>query len=223
MRIRPLSLPALALLAASCASTVDPTYPTGSLMVANASNGWIDVDIDGQRLVNGLSMNALTYSLSMPQGLHVVRLSHGGGIGGSIELRVEVAVEVPRTVVVYPTYPVGTSPDMSAIVLPDTGADVPGGKSKLRVVHLAATAGDLQIWRREPSLPSGSPITTRMTYRAVSPYLQGDAGVWEVWLTAPTGGAKLLSSGPIQIPSGERRSVLLVDTQEGPRFVVMGL
>jgi hypothetical protein len=60
-------------------------------------------------------------------------------------------------------------------------------------------------------------------YRAVSPYLEGDAGVWEVWLTASGGDAKLLSSGPIQIPSGERRTVLLVDTQEGPRFVVIGL
>jgi hypothetical protein len=66
-------------------------------------------------------------------------------------------------------------------------------------------------------------MVTPIQYRAASPYLEGDAGVWEVWLTAPGGGARLLSSGPIQIPSGERRTVLLVDTQEGPRFVVMGL
>ena len=223
MRIGPLSLPALALLTASCSSSFDPSYRTGSLMVANASNGWIDVDIDGRRRVNGLSMNALSYVLSVPQGLHFVRLRYGGVIGGAIEVPVEVDTELPQTLIAYPTYPVGTSPDISAIVLADTDGYVPGGKSKLRVAHLAATAGDIRIWRRQPDFASGSPIMTPFPYRAVSPYLQSDAGVWEVWLTTPSGGAKLLSSGPIQIPSGERRSVLLVDTQEGPRFVVLGL
>lgn len=223
MRIRPLSLPALVLSIASCSSTVDPDYRTGSLMVANASNGWIDVDIDGRRWVIGLSMNALTFSLSVPEGSHRVRLSHGSGIAGAIEVPVEVDMELPVTVVVHPTYPVGTSPDIVATVLTDTGAYVPGGKSKLRVANLAATAGDIQIWRRQPNSVSASPMATPIQYRAASPYLEGDAGVWEVWLTAPGGGAKLLSSGPIQIPSGERRTALLVDTQEGPRFVVMGL
>jgi hypothetical protein len=221
MRIRPSLLLALIALSAACTSLAEPTYSTGSVLVANATNGFLDVDIDGQRRATGLSLNAMSYALSVPTGLHLVRLSHGGGIGGAIEIPVDVG-EQSQTVVAFPAYPVGATPDMSAAVLVDTGAYVPGGKSKLRVAHLAATADDIQIWRRQPDVPAGSPVMTPFPYGAVSPYLQSDAGVWEVWLSAPNGGSKLLSSGPIQIPSGEHRTVLLVDTQEGPRCVVMG-
>jgi hypothetical protein len=211
-------------LLAACGSTVDPgTSAHGSVLVANASNGWIDVHIDGELRFTGLSMNAMTYLLTVPRGLHQVRLSRGGVFGAAIEIGVNVSPESQQTIVAFPSFPTSTTPDISAAVLADTGAYVPGGKSKLRVAHFAATAGDVQIWRRQPDFPSGTPIMTPFPYRAVSPYLQSDAGVWEVWLTPPDASTKLLSSGPIQIPSGERRTVLLVDTEEGPRVVVMGL
>ena len=144
-------------------------------------------------------------------------------MGGAIEIAVDVSADAPQTIVALPSFPASTTPDVSAAVLADSGAYVPGGKSKLRVGNFAATAGEAQIWRRQPDFPSGSPIMTPFPYRAVSPYLQSDAGIWEVWLTAPNGSSKLLSSGPIQIPAGERRTVLVVDTEEGPRIVVMGL
>jgi hypothetical protein len=133
-----------------------------------------------------------------------VRVSNGGVFPSAIEVPVDVDLDVPLTLIAYPTYPIGSSPGISAAMLADTGAWVPGGKSKLRVVHLAATTGDMQIWRRQPDAPAGNPIMTPLAYGAASQYLQSDAGVWEVWLTAPGGGAKLLSSGPIQIPSGDR-------------------
>ena len=224
MRIFPSVLPMLLALTASCASSLDPGSSTaGSLTIANASESWLDVDIDGRRWVSGLSTNSLSHVLSVRTGLRQVRLSHGGGLGGAIELLVDVPADTQQTVVAFPAYPVGSTPDMSAVVIADTTAYVPSGKSKLRVVNLAATAGDIQIWGRQPGSPTGSPIMTSFPFRAVSPYLQSDAGVWEVWLAAPNTGAKLLSSGPIQIPSSHRRTVLVVDTQEGPRFTVIGL
>lgn len=222
MRVRSPHLLASIVLVTSCSGSTEPVVSSGSLLVANASNGFIDVDIDGQRRATGLSMNAMSWVLTVPAGLHQVRVSHGGGIGGAIEIPVDVDAETQQTVVAFPAYPVGATPDMSASVLTDTGTFVPGGKSKLRVAHLSATAGEIQIGRRQPDLSSGSTIAP-FRFGEVSPYFEGAPGVWEVWLSAPGGSAKLLSSGPIQIQSGERRTVLLVDTQEGPRFTVMGL
>lgn len=221
MRVRSPLLLALIALLASCSGSTEPMQSSGSLLVANASNGFIDVDIDGQRRATGLSMNAISWVLTVPAGFHQVRVSHGGGIGGAIEIHVDVDKETQHTIVAFPAYPVGATPDMSAAVFADTGTFVPGGKSKLRVAHLSATAGQIEIGRRQPDPSSGSPIVP-YGFGNISPYFESAPGVWEVWLTAPTG-AKLLSSGPIQIGSGERRTVLLVDTQEGPRFVVMGL
>ena len=216
------SLVLLTMLALACRSAVEPATFTGSLMVANATNGWIDVDVDGRRQLLGLSVNGLSHVLSMNGGLHQIRVSHGGGIGGAVERMVDIAPELPSTLVAYPLAPSSTTPDMALAVLVDTGAYAPGGKSKLRVANLSARAGDVEIWRRQPDLREGSRITAAFPTGAASPYLQGDAGVWEVWLAAPNGGARTLSSGPIQIPSGERRTVLVVDTDEGPRFVVLG-
>ena len=222
MRVRSPLLFALTALLTSCSNGTEPVVSAGSLLVANASNGFVDVDIDGQRRATGLSMNAMSWVLAVPAGLHVVRVSHGGGIGGAIEVPVDVGAENSQTVVAFPAYPVGTTPDMSAAVLVDTGAFVAGGKSKLRVAHLSATAGDIRIWRRQPDSSPGSVIATPVRNGEASPYLESTAGVWEVWLAA-LDGTKRLTTGPIQIGSGERRTVLLVDTQEGPRFVVMGL
>src|SRR6187402_1369730 len=174
MRTRSLILPAFALVFAACSDAVGPDVADGTLIVANASNGWIDVDIDGRRRFNGLSMGGLSYGLSVPKGLHVVRVSNGGVFPSAIEVPVDVDLDVPLTLIAYPTYPIGSSPGISAAMLADTGAWVPGGKSKLRVVHLATTTGDMQIWRRQPDAPAGNPIMTPLAYGAASQYLQSD-------------------------------------------------
>jgi hypothetical protein len=223
MCVRPSLLPALVVLASSCSSIADPgPNAYGSLMVANATNGSLDVDVDGHRRVDGLSMNATTYWLAAAAGLRTVRLVPFYFLGGAIEVPVEISAEKPQTLVVYPTLPIGATPGIAATVLANPTEFTPSGKSDLRVANLSTTAGDAQVWRRAPDLPAGDPITTPFSFGAVSPYLRSDAGVWEVWLASPAG-AKLLSTGPIQIPSGQRRTVLVVDTEGGPRLVVMDM
>jgi hypothetical protein len=54
-----------------------------------------------------------------------------------------------------------------------------------------------------------------------SPFLEGDPGVWEVWTTAAGSATKTASSGPIEIPESFRRTVLVLDSPAGPRFVVV--
>src|SRR5215207_43020 len=79
MRIIPSTLPALLALIASCASTLDPGSSTaGSLTIANASESWLDVDIDGRRWVSGLSTNSLSHVLSVRTGLRQVGCARGG-------------------------------------------------------------------------------------------------------------------------------------------------
>jgi hypothetical protein len=135
------------------------------------------------------------------------------------ELQVETTSDAQRTLVVYPTNVGASGPAIA--VLTDTGSYVPIGKSRLRVANLAATAGPLEIRRSQPDFPQGSPIMTPFPANTTSPYLESGAGVWEVWISPPGTQAKTLSTGPIEIPSGERRTVLLLDSAGGPRFVVV--
>ncbi|HEY4304347.1 MAG TPA: hypothetical protein VGM82_07770 [Gemmatimonadaceae bacterium] len=53
---------------------------------------------------------------------------------------------------------------------------------------------------------------TPFAYGAESPYLQSDPGTWEVFITAPGGTTKLATTGAINIPAGERRTAVLLDS-----------
>jgi hypothetical protein len=106
----------------------------------------------------------------------------------------------------------GTSTSLSGTVLIDTGSVVPAGKSKLRVAHLAASAGNIEIWRTQPDFQTPVHIMTPFPYLATSPYLQSDPGIWEVFATAAGSTTKLATTGPINIGDRERRTVALLDS-----------
>lgn len=210
---------AMAAILSACSSVVEPVTSDSGIMVANATNGPLDIEIDGRRVTTGLSINGLSFVIGVPAESHRVRLLDG--VGNATELAVQTSPEALRTVVAYPRTAPGAGTGISAAVLVDSGSFTPFGKSKLRVAHLAANAGGIEIWRSQPDFQSGVRIMTPFQYQATSPYLQSDAGVWEVWLTPVNGQTKSLSTGPIEIPSGERRTVLLLDSAGGPRFVVI--
>src|SRR3982750_153519 len=88
-------------LIAACSNAVEPVTSDSSLRIANATTGSIDVWIDGRQRALGLSMNALSYVLSVPAGSHQVRL--GDPIAGMTELLIETTPDEPQTIVAYPT------------------------------------------------------------------------------------------------------------------------
>ncbi len=77
------------------------------------------------------------------------------------------------------------------------------GKSKLRVVHLAGTAPQVDIWRTQPDYQTPIRVMFPFPYGAESSYLQSDPGTWTVFVTSTTDwNTRLAESGPI--PVGER-------------------
>lgn len=104
----------------------------------------------------------------------------------------------------------------------DAGSIVPAGKSKLEVIHLAAGAGSIEIWRTQPDFPSRVHIMTPFDNQAQPPYLQSDAGPREVFVTRPGSKVKLATTGVIMVPAGERRTAVLLDSAGVLRFSVLG-
>jgi hypothetical protein len=203
----------------ACFDSTQPMSADSSLMVANATLGVIDVTIDGRPMTfGGLSMNALSNIYTMSAGLHRVRL--GLWSSPTTEITIETKRDTQLTLVVYPSGSAGVSGPATAVLV-DTGAWVPSGRSLLRVANLAADNRALEIWQSEPGSSSGSRITSLFPSPSTSPYQQSDPGVWEVWTTEAGSASKTASSGPIEIPNAERRTVLLLDSPAGPRFVVI--
>jgi len=88
-------------------------------------------------------------------------------------------------------------------------------------VHLAPDANGIEIWRSQPDFQTPVHIMTPFPYQATSPYLQSTPGNWEVFVTATGSSAKLATTGPVQVPSGQRRTVVLLDSAGVLRFRVI--
>jgi hypothetical protein len=205
----------------ACQNSTEPAVGDSSLTVANATLGTLDISIDGRAVTfGGLSMNGLSNAFGLPAGVHRIRLGESGLNPVSTEVTVETRPFTLQTLVVYPS-PSGEATGPATQVLADSGTYVPTGKSQLRVANLATGAGAIEIWRRQPGSDTGSRIIAPIASGTASPYLESDPGVWEVWTTAVGSATKTASSGPIEIPEYGRRTVLLLDSPAGPRFVVV--
>jgi hypothetical protein len=106
--------------------------------------------------------------------------------------------------------------DSAGIVIPrllgDTNATVPAGKSKLRVVHAAAHAPPIDIWRTQPDFMTMIRVQFPFDYLDVSPYLQSDPGDWQILVTPAGGTDTLYLSPPIPVADGKLVTVTVVDS-----------
>ena len=185
----------------------DPGGGTGAgLRVINASQAPLTVLVDGRVVAQGLTVASVSSTLPIAPGSHQVRLQTAGG--ASAALTVQAAAG--RTVTTFGTPAAGSG--LAAAVLEDTGSVVPAGKSKLRVTHLAANAPAVDIWRTQPDFQTPIRVMFPFAYQATSSYLQSDPGAWEVFVTPAGGTTRLATTGPIAVPSGERRTVVLLDS-----------
>jgi hypothetical protein len=175
----------------------------------------LDVLVDGSVAVSGLGVANVSAKTGISSGSHVVGLRMANGTVTNITLQA-VANQTAMTVVVP-----GTSSGLSVSVLADTGSIVPAGKSKLRVSNLAGGTQGIEIWRTQPDFQTPVHIMTPFVYGATSPYLQSDPGAWEVFVTAPGGGTTLATTGAVDVPTGERRTVVLLDSVGVLRFRVI--
>lgn len=213
MSISRASALAAIILLAACNDTIGPPAATDSAFrVVNASRVPIDVLVDGTVAVTGLAVAGVSAAVAVPSGSHVVSMRSTSA--GSADVAVQTVATETLT-----TYAVSSATSsISASALVDTGAVVPAGKSKLRVSNLVANSAAIEIWRTQPDFQTPVHIMTPFPYQATSPYLQSNPGAWEVFVTATGGTAKLATTGPITLASGERITAVLLDSLGVLRF-----
>ena len=177
----------------------------GSVRVINASRVPFSVYVDDVLRQPVLGVADVS-TMNVYAGNHQVRILSETGAQATFSARALGGAMATNIVIG------GQGSPLAASVLEDTGSVVPSGKSKLRVSHLAGGAQNIEIWRTQPDWSTPVHIMTPFVYGATSPYLQSDAGAWEVFVTAPRGTAKLATTGSISIPAGERRTVAILDS-----------
>lgn len=197
--------------------TVQPA--SEGVRIVNAYTLPVDVLVDGALVASGVPAGQLD-SVQQGAGAHTVTLR----VSGTVSLT-SVTLTTPaggfRTIAAVRS---GTA--LAASALDDTNAVVPAGATKVRVLHLAPSAGEIQVYRTQPDW--GTPIEWQFPFvydsAAVTslgnPYLQSTVGTWDVraWRKpseVALGWDGTLARVTMALSSGERRTVLVLDKPGG--------
>jgi hypothetical protein len=188
-----------------------------NLRIVNAFTTSVDVLIDGAVAIQSLAPS--TVGTASPEfGTHtlVLRPTSGGSVSHSITtasgaLNTIAAVRASSGVV-------------NVAMLDDTGSIVPAGATKVRVLHLAPNAGEIQVYRTQPDFQQLSRWQFPFTYQAEpnslsAPFFQSTVGTWEVHAWQTPADASGWATAPVKViiplGSGEKKTVIILDNPGG--------
>ena len=201
---------ALTLLAA-CDDTPTMRTQDGALVtlvngVVGSGTTGIALWVDGQ-VAGTAAYGAASDPIVVPAGTHTmeVRRVVNGAPGTALTHSLDLG-DWHLVVAVQPAFG-GPEP----LIYGDTNAIVPAGATKLRVIHAAPLAPRLTVRRTQPDFASLITVMFPFEYRAASPYLQSTPGTWTVVVSHEDQADTLAMTGPIAIPAGESRTVVIVD------------
>jgi hypothetical protein len=217
---------AAVLIAAACSKDVEITGAGGAgaaqLQVINASATPINLVVDGQIVIQGIAGRSLSSSIGVDAGSRSVEFRSQSG---STLAQLTVAASSGK-VVTLASMPSGSN-GVSAAVVGDTGATVSAGFGKLRVLHLAASAPTLEIWRTQPDFQTPIRFAFPFTYGNNSGFDQSTPGNWEVRVWRPATDSTNLAhwANPdaqltIAVPSGVVKTVAVLDAATGTGFQI---
>jgi|GEM_PF-2513359 hypothetical protein len=187
-----------------------------ALRIINAFTAPVDVLVDGQVAVSGLAAGAID-TIGPSLGAHTITLRASGK---SSSQSITTAAGALNTVAVVRS----ASGAVGSAILDDTNSVVPAGATKLRVIHLAANAGTLQVYRTQPDF--GTPISWQFPFNyqpdptsLSAPFYQSTVGAWEVRIWQTPTDASGWSTAPVKViiplSSGEKRTILMLDKPGG--------
>jgi uncharacterized protein DUF4397 len=188
-----------------------------SLRVVNAFTSPIDVLVDGNVAI--ASLPAGTIGTAAPaSGAHSVVLRPSGGASATQSVTT-TSGSVSTIAAVR-----AASGSVSSVALDDTNSIVPAGATKVRVIHFAANAGTLQVYRTQPDFPQPVswqfPFNYQPTPTSLSaPFYQSTPGSWEVRIWQTPADASGWANAPVKVviplTSGQKKTVVILDKPGG--------
>lgn len=208
----------LAAAAAACdvKSPAAPGLGSGAaLRVIVAAHGvsTVEVLVDRQMVATGLGFGATSDLVSLAPGAHHLLVRPAGSATVAGERWVLVDAGDTATAIA-----VDSSTVINPYVITDTGKVPAPGHTKLQVVHFAAGAPAIDVWRTQPDYDTLIRVMFPFAYRAASGYLQSTVGTWTIVVSHATTDSiphappdTLLATGDIPIAADEAWTVVLLD------------
>lgn len=173
------ALAAVALGAVTLSSAQVSAQATGRVRVVHMSPDApaVDVLVDGQRAISNLAFKSAAEYAALPAGTRNIRVTPAGQNQTAV-----ITADLPITAGQDATVvAIGPLAQVAGQVIPDNNAAPAAGKAKVRVVHAAPDAPAVDI-----AVRGGPVLVPNLAYRGVSPYLEVDAGTYNLEVR-PTG------------------------------------
>ena len=198
---------------AACCTAGEP-----ALRVVNAFTTPVDVLIDGAVAIEALTAGSIG-TAGPASGVHTLVLRPTGA-GASVSQSITTTTGALNTIAAVRA----SNGALASAVLDDTGSVVPSGATKVRVLHLAPNAGELQVYRTQPDYQQPISWQFPFTYQAQpdelsAPFYQSTVGSWEVRIWQTPADASGWATAPVKIviplKSGEKKTILMLDNPGG--------
>lgn len=199
----------------------DAQKQTG-VRIVNAYGQPVDVLVDGVIAAQGVAPGRVD-TVAQAAGQHAVSLRAASVTTSAVQVTTNEGAVATVAALRW-----GAA--LAVSTLDDTNAIVPPGKTKVRVLHLAPNAGEIQVARTQPDWLSPpligwkSPFlydSVHISDPLANPYYQSETvGPWDVrvWLTPSEdvlGWDGATARVSFTLASGEKRSVLVLDKPGG--------
>jgi hypothetical protein len=221
MMIKTKAALALALLAtlttAACDDDDDDvTGPgtTASVRVVHASPDApnVDVLVDNAPALTNVAYKAASNYLPAPTGSRNVKVRATGTSTVVIDQNVTLSQGAFYTILAT-----GRVASIAPVVLTDDQTSPASGNIRLRLVHAAPGAGNVDIYVTGPTadIATTTPTLTNVAFRAASNYLEVPAGTYRVRIT-PTGTKTVaIDVNNVALTAGQVRTAVAVDAVGG--------
>lgn len=215
------ALPGLALalllpLAATACSDDGATEPvtTAQLRVVHASPDApnVDVLVDGAVALTNVPYRTASPYLDVPAGERNLRVRPTGTTTVVIDADADLAAGRAYTVLAT-----GRVAALAPLVLQDDPTAPAAGNVRLRLVHAAPSAGDVDIYVTAPAaeLAAATPTLRNVPFRAASAYLEVPAGTYRVRIVPAGTKTVAIDVNDVALAAGQVRTAVAVDAVGG--------
>ncbi len=167
----------------------------------------VTVTVDGVPFLPGVEFADSTSYASIPHGTYLIEVFTPGSLTPIISSTVILTVNVEYTIIAVGGAN-GWPPELT--LLEDDNTPPASGKAKVQIGHLAPFAAGAANTLADVRLQDGTVIVNDVPYGAIAPYLELDAGVYDLKITTPDGAVTLIDPAPVTLSDGDILSAFAV-------------
>lgn len=177
---------------------------------ADAPN--IDVLLEDSLVITDLAFGSASDYGELVSGSRNIKARATGGVDNIINRDITLRADSSHTVLLA-----NDADDIETIVLVDNRTPPTAGNIKLRVVHAAPAAGDVDVYVTAPEadISAIEPTLSDVEFRDDSGYLEVPAGEYQVRVTIAGEKTVILDGGSLTLASGDIRTAVALEADGG--------